>query len=114
MLEQTLRYKHISICSKPKIPKAKPIEVLVQEKKAIQAKAKPKAKPKPKANIVRATTEPKIENPKANIVRAAPEPKIENPTAIQQPAIEQPVDYLALRREYNNKLKERKTLLVKN
>ena len=96
--KKTFRYKHINICSKPKIPRAKPIEVLVEEKKAIQTKTKPKAKPKPKANIV----------------RAAPEPKIENPTAIQQPAIEQPVDYLALRREYNNKLKERKTLLVKN
>ena len=50
MPETTFRYKHINVCSKPKVVKAKPIEQLIEEKKAAQQPiATPKAKPKAKA-----------------------------------------------------------------
>jgi ssDNA-binding Zn-finger/Zn-ribbon topoisomerase 1 len=33
MLERNFRYRHINVCGKPKVPRAKPIEQLVEEKK---------------------------------------------------------------------------------
>ena len=69
-----------------------------RKKTAIQAEAKPKARPKAK--------------PKAKPIEpTVPETQPITPEIIQpQPPIA--VYYLALRKEYSNKLKERKTLLV--
>ena len=91
MLEKTFRYKHINACNKPKVPRAKPIEVFVEEKKAIkeQPVAKPKPKPKPKPKV-----EPKVEEP---------------PTIDQTPKNE----FWERRRLHTNLLNERKQALVK-
>jgi hypothetical protein len=69
MLEKSFRYKHINECSKPKVPKAKPIEQLIEEKKIAQETpvAKSKAKSRPIAKkVAQPTTQSVIEAPPKN------------------------------------------------
>ena len=84
MLERNFRYQHINVCGKVKQPKprAKPIEEVIKEKRE-----------KAKAKIETETKQPEVivEKP----IEAPPKP-----------------DYWTLRREYNNRLMERKQQLV--
>jgi ssDNA-binding Zn-finger/Zn-ribbon topoisomerase 1 len=100
MLERNFRSKHIKICGKPKVPKAKPIEELVEEKKIVQQPiATPKAKPKAKAKP-RAKTQP--------IVKQVVTPPTEQPTVI-----EPRTDYWESRRQHLNLLNEKKAVTVR-
>ena len=93
---KSFRYKHINVCNKPKVVKAKPIEELIEEKKAAQqpkAKAKPKAKPKAK-------TQPTVKQ------------AVNHPT--EEPlAIEPRSDFWESRRNHLNLLNEKKAVTVR-
>ena len=91
MIERSFRYQHLKVCGKVKTPvlRAKPIEEVIKEKQEQKAKPEPKSEPKP---------EPK------------PVEVVRHTEVIQ--AVEPPT-YMELRRQYNNKLKEQKQLLVK-
>ena len=98
MLEKTFRYKHINICSKPKVVKAKPIEQLIEEKKFVQQPiATPKAKPKAKA---RAKTQPTVQT-------------VVSPPTQQPTAIEPRTNFWESRRQHLNLLNEKKAVTVK-
>ena len=86
MLEKNFRYQHIEVCGKVRKPKlrAKPIEEVIKDKRE---KAKPIETQQP--IIQKADTQPELtETPKV-------------------------VDYWTFRREYANRLKERKQQLAK-
>ena len=97
MLEKSFRYKHINECGKAKVPKAKPIEQLIEEKKIVQEVPVAKAKAKPKAKTQQSAK------------------KVALPPAELPPAIEQPVknEFWERRKLHTNLLNERKLAMVK-
>ena len=108
MLERNFRSKHIKICGKPKVPKAKPIEELIEEKKIVQQPiATPKAKPKAKAKQL--GQEPKL---------LSQSPALAKPRAKTQPTVIEPrtgssVDFWESRRQHLNLLNEKKAVTVR-
>ena len=115
MLERNFRSKHIKICGKPKVPKAKPIEQLIEEKKIVQEApiSKPKAKPKPKAKTKQHGQGPQLLSQNEVLAKPASiEPRADGSLAAIG-RTSSSADFWESRRKHLNLLNEKKAVTVR-